>query len=348
MHWLLFLLFLLPIEVQAETYYTPYYETSSPTWNQTLEKIEEKEVYVLQKETKKTKKYYPLTQKIPGYHPIFEEYIDLPDSTYKTNCKKEANVTWKKKITYQKLKAIQEITIESHAEILIKDIAVYCKNQKIQIEVTSSFTRKKRIWKIHLQKKQNPEELEIEWTVFLRQEIEKASLLLYDNEKITLFTYPIHQKGFSKKRIQLTHEIRNYKMEKKKSVFFEDKQNPIPYFYIRIDKIETVCQEKERRYRFEQDQKTMESDTPIKEGYTLLKKETKTIYFRREKIVLKDTLITNSPYLLVDQLIESTSFPLKDLVLIHPVIEEEGFYPITFSYRDFEITKTVLYQKKVA
>ncbi len=343
----IFLLFLLfPINVQAETIYTPYYETQTPTYNNELEKQEEKEIYYFLKPSKKTKDYYSIDFHKEGYEPILEDFIYTPYSKIHTHCKEMdgVEIKWMKKVTYQTLKPIQKIILESKEKILLQKIEVTIRGEKVPIQILPSFTKEKRKWILLLPQKTNLEEIELFLTCFVRQDLQSANLFITDNEKISFQKIGLSKKGFSLQKILLTKEIVNYKMGEKKTSFLEQKEE-LPYFYTSILKVDSLCQKRKKKYRFEKKGALLEKETPFVENAIFLKKEKKMKYYRREKIVLKEPLITKTPYLLVDDFIESTSFPLKDLKIIHSSIKEEGIYPILFSYRDFQFEKTFLYQK---
>ncbi len=345
MYYLFLLLFFIPLSVKSEVIYTPYYETDHLLGDEELEKTELQKVYLLESDSVKSKKYYSLKQSPKGMEVVRDDFIYTPFSELKTACPKKDNqeIKWSEKTIYQSLLPIQRIDLEANQKVFIDHLSVFDnKGDIIWSQEKKIFMDKKKKISISLKEKMGVENLSISFRVFLNQSDDKINFKITDNEGIEDNQITVTKKGYSKVSIPLSQEIKQYKMTKEKTTF---KKVLDPYK--RILKKEQRCQTREKKYRFQTQSKQIYSKTPVKKNYHLVKEEWITKFYRREKIILKDMPIINTPYILVDDFILETSFEEKDLQFLYEPFKEEGKYPITFSYRGFLIKRSFTYEKNV-
>lgn len=344
----LFLLFIFcyPLSVSSETIYTPYQKVNSITSQEELETVFSTTKYLLEENQVLTENYYPKKTKIKGFLPKLDDFIYEESIFPSTSCTAKDDIETKvlTKSWYQLLQPISSIEIKSDANLFLYQIRIYEKgNLIVQKE------KKKGIYLtptspiiLTLPSKKNIEDLTISFTVFVKQAQEKVSLSISDNKKITYQVHTIKKKGFSTISTSLSKEIISFQYQKKIQTTMD-----IPPFYSKLIKQQKLCQKRKKLYRFQKVPRKLLSNEKEKQGYHFVKEVNIQEYYRREKIVFKEVLITRTPYLLIDDFIISTSFPLKDLKLSYSSFTKEGTYPITFSYQGFQIFKNFTYKKTV-
>ncbi len=340
----LLIFFFFPLPVFGETIYTPYYETQTKQGDPSLEKDETKQVYLLEKDSFITDDYYSIDDGPKGMIPLLDQFIYKTSSTLQRNCeeKEHQEIKWTTKTWYQKLMPIHTIYFKSNTSVLLKNLQIIHQKKKVIEQKDAIYLQKGKERVFDLSSDISLDELSLSFQVFLNVEDQDVEINIRDNQNITQYGIKPTQKGFTSFSFPMSKEIKNYKMTSTKMT-----NKPLHSTYTRIIKEEKWCQIKEKAYRFQQKKETKLSDTQTLEGYHLLKIENQTKSYRREKIVLRDTLVTRTPYLLVDDIVLETSFPLKDLKFSYEPFTEEGIYPITLSYRDFQFTRWIHYQKSV-
>ncbi len=329
----LFLFLFLSDNVKAETIETPYlyYRSSQNSKLEIGEIREEETTYLLEeKAPSKTKEYYPLG-KNPKDYPFRTNEVNYSEWS-EWGTKKETTMEEEQQTlyTYQRLKKIDSLVIETSPSLALLSIKI---NGKEYLEKNSSLIYLESPLEIKLEKSFYPEEITLEIKVYRLLNDSKAKLTMTDKrqeyiEKEIKVTTP----GISQITEKGIHLLKKLLLERETKTTNDLKD----LFYIHILNEKVEYRYREKKYKYQKKPKQILSQEKEKEGY-YVKEETTTYHFyRKEKIELYDNIILDG-YIELNNIVKTTTFPLKNLKIASSM--PCGNTILTFTYQTFSFQK---------